>query len=526
MIRIYNTLGRNIQIFKPISPKKVKFYQCGPTVYWFQHLGNMRAMVLSDLIRKVLEYSGYEVQFVRNYTDFGHLVDGDTDRSESGKDKVQERVKLEGITLEELTSKYKNRFDEDLLLLNIKPASVSPKASEHVKEMKDLIQKLLDNGKAYNTGEVIYFDISKFDNYTELSGAKLDEELIGSGHGEAKDGAKRNPADFALWFFKTGTHKNSILTWESNFDSSKVKNGEGTPGWHIECSAMARKYLGDQLDIHMGGVEHIPIHHTNEIAQSESVTEKKYVNYWIHHEHLTIDGTKMSKSLGNVLYLSDIVEKGYDPMDLRYFFLQSHYRSKQNFTFKALDSAKSARIALAKKIASLGIQLNKNSEEKIKREAKRNNINDVYQLWKGIKKEIVESFYYDFNIPKALGLLWSGVDEIENMQKKSGVFFMSKYIDKIKDEIYELDEFVFSVKLKELADVLTKEKTETKGIEVSVNELPKEIIRLIEDRNKAKAEKNYDKSDEIRERLLTEHNIIMKDVKTNINPRGYILLKK
>ncbi len=450
MIQIYNTLGRKKQEFKPLNEGKVLMYQCGPTVYWTQHIGNLRAMVLADLIVRSFKYLGYEVSFVRNYTDVGHLSsDGD-----DGEDKMEKGAKRENLSPKEIADKYISIFEKDISALNILEASYKPLATNFISEMIEMVQVLLEKGFAYKTDLAVYFDISKASDYTKLSGQNLEDNISGAGRAEVEDTGKKNPQDFAIWFFKAGKHKNALQFWKSPFESPLVENGEGFPGWHMECSAMAKKLLGPTLDIHMGGIEHVPVHHTNEIAQSECANDATLANYWIHNEHLTVDGGKMSKSIGTAFSLDEVISKGFSALDLRFFYLQAHLRSKQNFTWDALKSAKNGFDNLKAKIQSLGSQIGTVDEK--------------------FRKEFIERISDDFNIPSALALVFEVV--------KSGLSDAEKLAT-----ILDFDE-VFGLKLKEniSEEVVLTEEEKT----------------LIEERSKFRKERNFTESDKIRDELL------------------------
>src|SRR6056297_405906 len=261
-IKLYNTLTRQQEEFKPLKEGEVLFYHCGPTVYWTQHLGNLRGMTCADFVVRIFKYFDYQATHVRNYTDVGHL----TSDEDEGEDKMEKGAKKEGKTPGEVADKYIKIFEQDVSKLNNLEPDYKPRATKHIEEMIEMVKILLEKGYAYTTDLAVYFDISKKEDYTKLSGQDLDKLLSGAGRGEITDPQKKNSADFALWFFKTGAHKNALQTWESPFQSSLVEKGEGFPGWHIECSAMSSKYLGKTIDVHMGGIEHIPVHHTNEIA--------------------------------------------------------------------------------------------------------------------------------------------------------------------------------------------------------------------------------------------------------------------
>ncbi len=340
-LKLYNTLSRKKEIFKPLEDKKVGLYACGPTVYWFAHVGNLRTYVFEDILKRVLQYNGYNVKHVINITDVGHL----TSDADTGEDKIEKGAKREGLSPQKIADKYIKIFESDIRDLNVLPPKFKPRATEIIPEIIAMIKILLKKGFAYATPLAIYFDASKAKNYNELSGQKMDEKMKGAGKADVSDSDKKNPADFALWFFKAGKHKNALQIWRSPFLSPLVKNGEGFPGWHIECSAMIKKFLAKTIDIHIGGIEHIPVHHTNEIAQAYGAFGQQTANYWLHNGWLALKNEKMSKSLGNIILVTDLLEKNCDPLALRYLILTSHYRQGLTFTWEAL---KSAEISLEK----------------------------------------------------------------------------------------------------------------------------------------------------------------------------------
>ncbi len=330
----YNTLGRKLQKFHIKPGGTVRIYNCGPTVYDFAHIGNFRAFVFADTLRRALEFLGYKVIQVMNITDVGHLTSDD----DLGEDKIlkglRRRQKTSGkkLTVEDVIRYYTSAFLRDIKELNLKRPTYMPRASMHVEDMIKIIKTLIDKGYAYVTKKAVYFDVSKFKDYTKLYPQALDEKIVGARAEVNVDPEKRHPADFRLWQLDQPNH---LMQWDSPW-------GRGFPGWHIECSAMSMKYLGETLDIHTGGVDHIPVHHTNEIAQSEAATGKPFSVFWMHNEFLTVDGGKMSKSLGNFYTLTDVKKMGYSPMHLRYFYLTAKYRAKLDFSKKALDAAKQA----------------------------------------------------------------------------------------------------------------------------------------------------------------------------------------
>ncbi len=338
-LRLFNTLGREMQTFRPLEPGKVGFYGCGPTVYNFAHIGNLRAYVFDDVLTRTLRYFGYEVTHVMNLTDVGHLS-GDDD---TGEDKMVKSAVERNQTVLDIARFYTEAFFRDTDRLGIARPNVVCKATEHVGEMIALIKRIEAKGFTYSAGGNLYFDITKMPSYGEL--AMLRTEDLRAGARIEVDENKRNPHDFVLWFTKS-KFENQALVWDSPW-------GRGYPGWHIECSAMSMKYLGEQFDIHAGGIDHIPVHHTNEIAQSEAATGKKWVNYWLHNEFLVLDKGKMSKSAGGFLTLQTLVDRGYDPMDYRYFLLGGHYRSQLQFSWEGLDSARSSRKSMADRVLAL-----------------------------------------------------------------------------------------------------------------------------------------------------------------------------
>jgi cysteinyl-tRNA synthetase len=338
-LSLFNTLGRVVEPFKPISEGKVGFYGCGPTVYNFAHIGNLRPYVIHDILSRTLRRAGFDTTYVMNVTDVGHLT-GDDD---SGDDKMVKSAAERGKSVLEVAQYYTDAFFADTARMNIRRPDVVCRATEHIADMIELIRRIEANGFTYTAGGNLYFDITKFPRYGEL--ANLNLEDLKAGARIDVDPNKRNPHDFVLWFTKS-KFENQALVWDSPW-------GRGYPGWHIECSAMSMKYLGESFDIHAGGIDHIPIHHTNEIAQSEAATGKPWVRYWVHNEFIVLDKGKMSKSKGGFLTLQTLIDAGYEPLDYRYFLLGGHYRSQLQFSFEALDSARGARKSLADRLRSL-----------------------------------------------------------------------------------------------------------------------------------------------------------------------------
>ena len=310
MLRIYNTLSRQKEEFKPLNEKVVTMYSCGPTVYNFAHIGNLRTYVFMDIFRRVLKYDGFKLKGVMNITDVGHLLSD----ADDGEDKMAKASREQQKSPMEIAEFYSNIFFEDLNKLNINRPEIIAKATDHISDMIHYVEKLVELGFAYEIEDGIYFDIAKFPEYGKLSRLNLDDQQAGAR--VEVNSQKRHPADFAVW---KKAEPNHIMQWPSPW-------GMGYPGWHIECSAMSRKYLGAHFDIHSGGVDHIPVHHENEIAQNEALTGDKSVNYWVHGEFMLVDNGKMSKSLGNTYRISQLEEMGYCALDFRYFCLNAHYR--------------------------------------------------------------------------------------------------------------------------------------------------------------------------------------------------------
>ena len=340
-MRIYNTLTRSVEEFVPNNPNEVKMYTCGPTVYHFAHIGNLRAYIFEDVLEKTLNYLGYNVKRCMNITDVGHL----TSDSDSGEDKMLKGAKREHKSVMDIAKFYTEKFKDDLFLLNIKwPERVS-NATDNISEYIKIIEQLLDKGYAYRNGGNVYFDTSKLDDYYKLTNHKIDEMVVGVREGVEEDSCKRNQADFVLWFTKS-KFDDQELKWDSPW-------GVGYPGWHIECSGISMKYLGDYLDIHCGGVDNIFPHHTNEIAQSEAYLGHKWCNYWVHGEHLNDSTGKMSKSKGEFLTIDLLVNKGYNPLSYRFMCLNASYRKVLVFSYDALDNAENTYLKLKNKVLSI-----------------------------------------------------------------------------------------------------------------------------------------------------------------------------
>lgn len=441
MITLYNTLSRKKENFRPIKKNEVTLYTCGPTVYWFAHIGNLRTYIFEDILKRVLEYNGYRVKHVMNITDVGHLVSD----QDVGEDKIVAAAQREKKSAWEIARFYEEKFKNDLELLNIKPPTVWVRATETIEEQIDLIKILEKKGFTYLLADGVYFDTSRLKKYGRLWPKKM--KILPGARIEMVPG-KKNPTDFALWKFTLPGVKRE-MEWDSPW-------GRGFPGWHTECVVMSKKFLGVPFDIHCGGIDHILIHHTNEIAQAEAAYGKILANYWLHGEFLEVEGEKMSKSLGNIFTLKDLIDKGFHPLSFRYFCLTAHYRSKQNFTFEALKASENALFRIREKIREL-------KKKRIKKKTKR--IKEYQKRFLGFIND-------DLNIPRALALFW----EVINSKK---LFEEERYF-----LLIDFDR-VFGLRLKE----------------IKKPKIPKEIIKMVQERENYRKEGNFQKADEIRKKI-------------------------
>ena len=452
-IYFYNTLTKEKQEFKPIDEKTVKIYSCGPTVYKDATIGNMKSYIFMDTLRRVLKYNGYELKHAMNITDVGHLVsDGD-----EGEDKMITAAKEEKKTPLEIAAYYTERFLNDFDRLNIDRPEIICKATDHIKDMEEFVDSLVKNGYAYETSTAIYFDVSKLDKYGILSGIDLRNQKAGAR--VEIDEEKRNPYDFALWIKAPENH---IMKWDSKW-------GLCYPGWHIECSTMSNKYLGEVFDIHTGGVDLIPTHHENEIAQSKGRTGKIPANYWMHCEFLLINGGKMSKSLGNTYLVQDIIDRGYEALSYKMLCFSSHYRNKLNFTWEAIESAQ-------------------NSLNKLRDGYKKHLEGDLAigePIIEEYKTRFNEAINDDLNMPVAMSVIW---DVIKNPNKSKQFAELLLHFD----EVLGID----------IDKSFDKEK----------ENIPEEILKMIEERKKAREEKNWDLSDKLRDEIKAQ-GYVVKDTK-------------
>lgn len=444
-MRLYNTLSRKVEEFKPIVEKSLSFYACGPTVYDFAHIGHIRAYVFNDTLRRIFSYKQYDVKHVMNITDVGHL----TDDADEGEDKMEKGARKYGKTVWDLAQYYTDFFFMSMDAMNILRPTIVCKATDHIDEMIALVKTLIEKGHAYETKEAVYFDVTTFKNYGALSGQKKEEKQKAVRDEVYVDSEKKNAADFALWFKRVGKFKDHTMHWDSPW-------GDGFPGWHIECSAMSMKYLGKTIDIHTGGIDHIPVHHENEIAQSEAANDAPFVHYWMHYHFLQVEGQKMSKSLGNFFTIEDIQKKGIDPMAFRLLLLQSHYRQPMNFTWEALKGAHEAYKKLKSEVSHLkSVQMDK-----------------VQPNQNTFLTEFTQHLDNDLQTPQAVASLFtmmksnlSAAEKLHNLQAVDDLLGLA---------------------------LLAAEKIDT---------IPEDVTRMANERQQAKLNKEYAKADELRKQI-------------------------
>lgn len=441
-MKLFNSLSRSIEEFEPLNPPHVGVYSCGPTVYDYTHIGHLRKYINDDILVRTLRANNYDVKHVMNITDVGHL----TSDEDAGEDKLEQGAKKLGKDVLSVARMFEDDFGKSLALVNVQKPDVMPRATEHIEDQIALIEQLVDKGFTYKTDQAIYFEVSKFTDYTKLSGQALDEKITGARTDVVIDRKKRNPADFALWFFTRGRFENHLLRWESPW-------GEGFPGWHIECSAMSMKYLGLSFDIHTGGIDLIPVHHTNEIAQSEAATGKPFVKYWVHSSFLLVDEQKMSKSLGNIYRITDLVQKGFMPLAFRYLTFQTHYRSEMNFTWEALAGAQEALNGIYEQASEFG-QVHKYADIDFAR-------------------DFLDAVGQDLNMPKALSVLFDLLrSDIPKPVKAATLIRMDE---------------VLGLKIRENSKLL--------------NDIPERVSEMIEEREKLRRQKKFVQADHMRNKI-------------------------
>ena len=464
-MRIYNTMSRSVEDFKPVSEEMVGMYTCGPTVYNYAHIGNLRTFIFEDVLKRTLRHAGYKVKHVMNITDVGHLT-GDGDE---GEDKMEKSARESGKSVWDIAKFYTDAFFRDEEALNIIRPDVVCEATKHIEQMIALIKRLEEGGHTYIAGGNVYFSIDTFPQYGSL--AKLKLEDLKSGARIEVDSNKRNPKDFVLWFTNS-KFGNQAMMWDSPW-------GRGYPGWHIECSAMSMYYLGEQFDIHCGGIDAIPVHHTNEIAQSEAATGKQWVKYWMHGEFLITEKGKMSKSSGEFLTLPVLEGKGFNALDYRYFCLGAHYRTQLQFSIEGLTGAANARKGLVERIARLGGTVSEKPGDAAR----------------AYMDEFDGFVFDDLATPKAMSVLWNMLKD-ENVSPADRLY-AARYMDR-----------VLGLKLDQIRP------------EGDSSEFPPELMELIEARTKAKKEKNWAEADAIRARI-EEMGYSVKDT-----PQGPVPVKK
>jgi cysteinyl-tRNA synthetase len=439
-MKLYNTKSRTIEEFIPLSDKQVTIYACGPTVYDFTHIGHMRKYVGDDILKRTLTLQGYNVKHVMNITDVGHL----SDDGDEGEDKLEKGAKKEGKTVWDIAALYTDYFHNTMSAVNVLPPTIEAKATDHVQQMVELVEKLIAEGVAYETAHAIYFDVTKDPHYGELSGQKLADKETAVRDDVVIDPDKRNPADFSVWFKCVGKFADHVMYWPSPW-------GDGFPGWHIECSAMAMHYLGETIDIHTGGIDHIPVHHENEIAQSECATHKQFVRYWVHHDFLNVEGEKMSKSKQNFYTIDDIIAHKINPVATRLMFMQTSYRKPLNFTWETLDTADQ--------------QL-----KKLQKFAMHHHI--VGNVDQSYLNAFSEGLSEDLNTAKALALVWELIADTELLEEDKWATLLA-----------------FDTVLGLGLDTVPK-------FSISI-----EAQEMVLARDLARTEKNYETSDELRKQL-------------------------
>lgn len=463
-MKLYNTLTRKVQTFKPAGGNTVRLYTCGPTVYDYYHIGNLRNAVFNDTLRRVLEAAGYKVNHVMNITDVGHLVSD----ADEGEDKLEKGARREGKTVWEVAAYYTQAFKEDMAALNVLPPNAYAsrkykdnyaRATEFIDQQIEMVQLLLDKGYAYRTQQAIYFEVGKLPDYGILTGQRLADKQVGARNDIVVDKQKRNPQDFAVWFFAVGHFTDHSMQWESPW-------GNGFPGWHLECSAIIHSTLGDPIDLHTGGVDHIGTHHPNEMAQTQAAFGHPLARYWLHNEFILVDGAKMAKSKGNSYTLKNLVDKGFDPLAYRLLVLQAHYRSELNFTWESLEAAQN-RLNKLEALADLKWQ----SAE----------VTNTPISFKYVKQAMLEYLQDDLNTPWSFAVL---ATELENSLEEAG--FIPHQDLEVFQAILEFIDSVFALSLSSRPDITPEQK------------------QLIAARETARRAKNWARADQYRRALAAQ----------------------
>lgn len=486
-MKLFNTLTRRKGVFRPIRKGEVRMYSCGPTVYAHAHIGNLRAYIVSDILKRTLIHNSYKVKHVMNITDVGHLV-GD---GSIGEDKLKMTARLTKMSPKEVARHFESIFLKDIRSLNIIEPDIIARATEHIPQMLKMAYSLDSKGYLYRTGTGMYFDTSKFPSYGKLAGMsfkRLNASLMGGARVERPEGTK-NITDFAVWRFSNPDETDMV--WPSKF-------GRGFPGWHIECSAISMEYLGNHFDIHTGGVDHIPIHHQNEIAQSESYSGERFVNYWVHNEFIMVNGQKMSKSLHNIYTLDDLAERGFTPMDFRYFVISGHYRSIINFTFEGLANSKNT----LESIRSTTSNLSSITDSTASGERARADPGLLRYLLKE-REDFFKAANNDMGLPEALAHLHSIIKECRRRYNNNEI--NSADAIAVRGIIDDIDSI--------LGLGLWRPKAEIKA--------SKEVMDLVKRREEARASRRFDESDSIREELRNRYGVIVED--TESGPRIHLI---
>jgi cysteinyl-tRNA synthetase len=439
-LKLYNTISRSVEEFQPLNPPTVTMYACGPTVYANTHIGHMRKYIGDDILRRTLQYFGYNVQHVMNITDVGHL----SDDADTGEDKLEKGARMEHKTVWDIAAEYTAQFHTTMQAVNALPPTTEARATDHITEMVSLIERLVKGGYAYETKQAVYFDVSKDLSYGILSGQLLAEKSVGIRDEVVIDPAKKNPHDFALWFKRVGKFAEHSMHWPSPW-------GDGFPGWHIECSAMSMHFLGETIDIHTGGIDHIPVHHENEIAQSECATGHQFVRYWVHYDFLLVDGEKMSKSKGNFYTIDDILAHGINPLSVRIMCMQTSYRKPINFTWGSLQAAEVLRKRLFSFVAK---------------------VQDIGTVAETYKQAFIESLADDINTAKAFAVVLEVLNDT-TLSKEDRYATLLSFDEVLGLNLHNVPKFTIT----------------------------SEAAALVAERNNARAQKDFKTSDELRVQL-------------------------